>query len=160
MNRADGPWPTEHAPDGAHVHVPNQLDMGAPVENVWAWLVRPDRWSEFYENVRRARIVKGPEPELQLGSTFKWVTFNTPITSTIAAYEPGRHLAWEFSGPLIRGYHYWQLDPTESGCRVVTEETERGLAPRLLSSVITRQMARQHQLWLEGLERVAKAGWP
>jgi uncharacterized protein YndB with AHSA1/START domain len=134
--------------------------MRAPIENVWAWLVRPDRWSEFYGNVRRARIVDGSGPELRLGSVFKWVTFNTPVTSTIAAYEPGRHIAWSFTTPILRGYHYWQLDPTDEGCFVFTEETERGLGAAILSPIITRQMKRQHQNWLEGLERIAASGPP
>jgi hypothetical protein len=134
--------------------------MKAPIENVWAWLVRPDRWSDYYGNVKRARIVDGPGPELELGSVFKWVTFNTPVTSRITAYEPGRHLGWTFTGPLLRGHHYWQLDPTDEGCFVLTEETERGLGPTLLARMITRNMKREHQNWLEGLDRIAQSGPP
>jgi hypothetical protein len=158
--RANDPWPPEHRPDGAAVFAHNELEMKASPEAVWAWIVRADRWSEFYGNAKRVRIVSGEEPELQLGTKFKWVTFNSPVTSTIVACVPGSHLAWEFAAPGMRGYHYWQLEPTDDGCRVVTEETQRGLAAWLLSPFMRSQLARQHQRWLEGLERVALGDRP
>ena len=154
-------WPPGHAPEGAAVFAHNELRMSVPPERVWAWLVRADRWNEYYGNAHWVRIVNGPGPGLAPGTTFKWVTFNAPITSTVIEFEPYTRIGWDFRGLLgARGYHRWLLEPSGDGCRVVTEETQRGWAIRLVAPLMRSQLLKQHQRWLEALERVAAAGEP
>jgi hypothetical protein len=153
-------WPSGCAPAEAALYVKNESSLDAPCDRVWAWLVRPDRWHEYYPNARRVRIVAGTGPELGVGTTFKWMTFWLPLTSRVATCVPGRHLAWEFRGIGIHGCHRWHVNPSGDECRVVTEETQRGFLPSFFSRLIRPKLLRQHDLWLAGLERAAQSGPP
>ena len=47
-----------------------------------------------------------------------------------------------------------------AGCRVITEETQRGFLPSLGRLYIRGALHRNHQAWLEGLARMAATGVP
>ncbi|MCZ6537884.1 MAG: SRPBCC domain-containing protein, partial [Gammaproteobacteria bacterium] len=57
-------------------------------------------------------------------------------------------------------YHAWVLQPSAKGCLVVTEETQHGWLARLGTIFMPNRMHKYHQLWLEGLENKARAGFP
>ncbi|MGL4742837.1 MAG: hypothetical protein ACRCZD_01235, partial [Phycicoccus sp.] len=78
---SDTRWPTGHEPPGADVHVVNTGRSRAAPDEVWSWLVRPDRWSTYYGNARRVRHRSGTWPEVTLGTRFSWVTFGAPVTT-------------------------------------------------------------------------------
>lgn len=63
-------WPVEHRVAGADIHAANRAVSTASPEQVWAWIVRADRWSEIYPNAHRVRHLAGPWPEISLGSRF------------------------------------------------------------------------------------------
>jgi len=153
------PWPDDHRPDRCPVYSHNQLAIAAPLEVVWAYLVRAPRWPEFYSNALRVEIEGGAD-ELALGATFRWTTFRLRVTTTVREFEPRRRLAWFGTGYGSSGYHTWTLDPDPGGCLVVTEETQRGLLPGLGRLYIRRALHRQHQAWLEGLARMSAGGTP
>ena len=44
-------WPRDHRPEGAAIHEANTAIAPVKPEVVWQWLIRPDRWSEYYDNV-------------------------------------------------------------------------------------------------------------
>ena len=46
------------------------------------------------------------------------------------------------------------------GCRVVTEECQNGLVPKLASWYLRPMLVRGHQNWVESLKRVAEGGEP
>jgi hypothetical protein len=52
------------------------------------------------------------------------------------------------------------LEPAGAGCRVLTEETQRGWLPMLARWYLLRMLARGHRGWLEDLRRVAESGDP
>ena len=150
-------WPPGHEPAGADVHAVNVTESSAPPEAVWAWLVRPDRWNAFYGNALRIRHISGPWPELDMGTTFRWITFGAPVTTEVTECEPHARLAWTGHGLGAVGHHAWVLDPTPSGgTRITTEETQRGLAVKLLGPVLRPAMRWQHQRWVEGAARIAE----
>ncbi|WP_344596267.1 fumarylacetoacetate hydrolase family protein [Streptomyces violaceusniger] len=152
-------WPGGHAPDGAALHVVNTATSTAPPEAVWAWLTRPDRWSEYYNNVRRVRHVSGPWPIIALGSTFTWWTFNTRVTTEVTEVEPYERLAWTGHGLGSRGHHAWILTArADGGTGIHTEETQRGAASRLFRPVLVPNMRREHQRWVDELGRRAETG--
>jgi hypothetical protein len=149
-------WPDAHRPAGAAIHEVNTTVARARPEDVWAWLVRPDRWSAYYDNVRDVRPVSGAWPELELGTTFDWVTFRTRVTTTVTECAPHHRLAWTGGGLGSVGHHAWLLTDLGDGrTEIRTEETQRGAASRLLSPVLRRQMRTWHQRWVDGLARVA-----
>lgn len=137
----------------------NELELKAPIENVWAWLLEAPRWREFYANAWRVRI-EGDGPRLGPGTRFRWWTFGVPVLTEVTVFEPQRQLAWLGQGAGSRGFHSWLLEPTPAGCKVVTEETQAGVVVRALAPVLRRGLLYFHQRWMEGLERVAAAGAP
>ncbi|MGL5864010.1 MAG: SRPBCC domain-containing protein [Phycicoccus sp.] len=156
---SDTRWPTGHEPPGADVHVVNTGRSRAAPDEVWSWLVRPDRWSTYYGNARRVRHRSGTWPEVTLGTRFSWVTFGAPVTTEVTDLERPSRLGWTGTGLGARGHHLWVLERTDDGGTVIrTEETQRGTAVRLLGPVLVPTMRRQHQRWVDGLSRVAERG--
>ena len=151
-------WPAGHEPLGAALHEVNTCRSSADPDAIWAWLVRPDHWREFYGNALRVRHRAGPWPELALGTRFSWITFGAPVTTEITELEAPYRLAWTGSGLGSVGHHGWVLTPTEEGCEIRTEETQRGLAVGALAPVAAPIMRRVHQRWVEGAARIAESG--
>jgi hypothetical protein len=153
------PWPDRQRPDRCPVSSHNERLIAAPSDHVWAWLVRAPRWPTFYANAQRVEIEGGGDA-LTAGATFRWTTFHLRVRTTVQEFEPGRRLAWFGTGYGSAGYHTWTLEPVGEHCRVVTEETQRGLLPSLGRLYIRGALHRQHAAWLEGLARVAEGGLP
>jgi Polyketide cyclase / dehydrase and lipid transport len=156
-------WPVGQAPTEAHVYAHNELFIAAAPEVVWAWLVRALRWPSWYPNSWRVRIVDGPE-HLTDGAVFTWITFGLPLTSTVDLAEESRAIGWRWQSRGWRGaafgYHVWLLQPEPPGCRVITEETQRGVLPRLFSPVLAPALRFWHGVWLRRLSRNAVRGLP
>lgn len=151
-------WPAGHDPAGAAVHEVNRCSSSADAEAVWAWLVRPDRWRDFYSNAMRVRHGTGPWPEVGLGTRFSWVTFGAPVTTEVTEFEPPFRLAWTGTGLGSVGHHAWVLTPVATGCEIHTEETQHGRAVGLLAPVLRPAMRHFHQRWVEGAARIAESG--
>ena len=154
-------WPAGHAPRGADVHEVNTAHSGAPADQVWSWLVRPDRWHTYYGNVRDMKHLSGPWPQIELGSRFSWVTFGFPVTTEVTEFEPFQRLAWTGSGRFgARGHHAWLLEEDSAGTIIRTEETQRGLIVRSMRGRLRPAMQREHQRWVDGLALSASSGTP
>jgi len=153
-------WPAGLHPDEAPVYTRNALDISAPPGIVWTWLVRAARWPEWYGNCKNLKFVSEPGPDLKPGTVFEWTTFGVRVRTRVEEFEPPSRLAWLGTGPGARGYHGWLIERTGEGCRVVTEETQRGIVPSLGRWFLQRALLRQHQIWLEGLARLARSGPP
>lgn len=152
-------WPAGHEPAGAAINEVNTGTSHAAPQAVWAWLVRPDRWTAYYGNARRVRHLAGPWPEIALGSRFSWVTFGAPVTTEITEFEPFERLAWTGSGLGSRGHHAWVLTARPGGrTDIYTEETQRGTASKLLSPALAPAMRRMHQRWVDNLAHIAESG--
>lgn len=106
--------------------------------------------------------ILGGETELAPGTKYDRVTVGYLMHLAITEYELGRRLAWK---TVVDGddtgstaYHGWVITPTETGCHVLTEETQQG--PWFLE-VLGHQhpggLYSYHQQWVEGLARAAEA---
>ncbi len=153
-------WPPDLSPGRAHIHARNELFTDVPRERIWPWLVRAARWHELYANCHRLRFVGEPGPDLRPGTRFSWWTFGVPVTTVVRYLVPGERLGWRGEGLGASGYHAWSLEPHAGGTHFVTEETQRGLAPRLLRAALRPGLLHFHQQWLEGLVRAARLGHP
>ncbi|MSO41725.1 MAG: hypothetical protein EXQ70_07540 [Solirubrobacterales bacterium] len=153
-------WPEGHRPEDSAFLAVNELHVDSTVENVWAWLTRPDLWSRFYANARLVRPVSGPWPELELGSRWRWLTFGALITSEVVEIDPGERLAWSAEGLGSKGHHAWIFERRQGGTFIHTEETQRRWGINLVKPLLRPAMTRMHQRWLEGLARVASDGPP
>ena len=151
-------WPAGCEPEGAPIHTYNELEVAASPERVWAWLVRATAWPSYYDNASKVRFADGGGPDLRLGSRFTWRTFNVSVDTTVTELVPNERLAWTGKTVGGGGYHGWVIERTAAGCRVVTEETQRGLVPSLGRWFLRGGLLTQHQRWLEGLKRMAEGG--
>jgi len=153
-------WPDHYKPQNSPVHVRNEMDMTAPQERVWAWLIHAPLWPTWYINSANVKIIEGPGPELGIGTRFRWKTFGVTIMSTVLEYVPNERIAWDAHAFGIDAYHAWVLQPSVKGCYVLTEETQHGGIARLGNLLMPNRMHKFHQLWLEALESKAGSGLP
>jgi hypothetical protein len=64
-------------------------------------------------------------------------------------------LAWSGTGLGAAAYHAWDIEPTPAGCRVSTEETQRGLVPTLARPLLRPLLKYTQEVWLEALKQVS-----
>jgi uncharacterized protein YndB with AHSA1/START domain len=144
-------WPDRYSPQSSPVHVVNELSMAAPPEAVWKGLIRAADWPAYYANASKVVIEDGG-PDLTVGARFTWKTFGVDLKTQVQEFEPNTRIAWLAIAPLLEAYHAWLIEPLAGGgCRVVTEETQHGLAARAGRLVYPGRMEHWHQRWLEGL---------
>jgi uncharacterized protein YndB with AHSA1/START domain len=142
------------------VHVINELEMQAPPEAVWAWLVRAARWPEWYPNSSNVQFLEKPSPDLQKDTVFAWRTFKVNLKSKVCEFVPGERLAWNGRGSGVWVYHAFLIKKTPTGCKVLTEESQYGWRCQLGKIFIPNNMHEKHQIWLERLACQAQTGPP
>ncbi len=153
-------WPERYEPSRCAIHVRNEILIPAPPGPAFAWLIRAAWWPRWYPNARDVVFFEGEPPDLKMGTRFRWKTFGIAIEARVLEFEPPSRIAWDARGLGVDAWHAWLLEPTPEGCRVVTEETQRGWLSRLNSLVFPHRMFRWHQNWLEGLREQATKGAP
>ena len=106
----------------------DSIEIDAPVGNVWNILANINRWPEWNDDIKSAKL----EGKLQPGTVFKWKSGPGTITSTLQAVEPGRLIAWTGQTMGIKAVHIWHLEAKAGKTVVTTEESWDGLPARLL----------------------------
>lgn len=153
-------WPEHYAPEAAPVHVRNSLRIAAPAANVWAWLIRAERWPDWYPNASRVRIRGDRGSDLALDTEFRWRTFGVGIRSRVREFVPESRIAWDGHALGIDVYHAWLIEDRGSESFVVTEETQHGVIARIGAWLMPTRMSDFHQIWLENLAEKAASGKP
>ncbi len=148
-------WPERYATGRAAAHVSNHITIDAPPEKIWPWLVTASAWPTYYPNAKNVQI-DGAAKELSLGVHFTWQTFGLSVSSTVREFVPDERIAWDGFGMLLDVYHAWLIEPRGSGCWVLTEENQNGLAARAQALLMPRRMFKGHRLWLERLKAKAE----
>jgi hypothetical protein len=121
-------WPSQYDPRRSAIYALNDIDVKAPGEVVWRLLIDAHNWSTFYPHAKNVKIVTG-EPMLALGTKYTW-TAGISLVNTVQEFVPRERLAWDSF--LAEGledssaYHGWIITPTDSGCHLLTEETQLG----------------------------------
>lgn len=152
-------WPERYSPGNTAVHISNELEMVASPEVVWAWLVRASRWPEWYPTVSRVAI-DGGGSELTPGAGFSWRIFGVTFSSRVEEFVPHERLAWSAQLEGVDAYHAWLIEKRGTGCRVLTEENQKGWLARLNNLLRPSNTRYYHYLWLEALASRAKEGFP
>ena len=161
-------WPDGYAPASARVYAHNELVIPTSPDRIWEWLVRARQWPHWYPNSWSVKILKRSKRthggQLKSGREFNWITFGLPITATVDQYDKPTTIGWTWRSRGwtggASGYHIWLIEPQQSRCRVVTEETQRGPLPSLLRFVLQPALHFSHQLWLRRLSKNAIGGLP
>jgi Polyketide cyclase / dehydrase and lipid transport len=150
-------WPPGFGPGHSPVHARNEIAIEAPPDRVWRWLIRAANWPAWYANSRDVEFLSGTPPDLAPGTKFRWKTFGATVTSRVLVFDAPRELGWDARG-VLQAYHAWEIAPEGSGCRVITEECQRGILPRLAWWYLRPMLERGHQSWIESLKARAEAG--
>lgn len=150
-------WPVGNTPAASRVFAQNVIDVMAPPEVVWSLLIDCVQWPQWYRHCSEVSILRGG-PLLGADSKFRFKTLNLHFEPEVTACVPQRMLVWHAKGPLgASGAHAWYIERTERGCRVVTEETQRGILSLLLGWHTQKLLLTVHQDWLEGLKTLAES---
>ena len=152
-------WPDEYSAQNTRVHISNELEIPAPAEVIWAWLVRAPFWPEWYPAVKGVAI-EGGAAELGPGTRFTWRIFGVTLSSRVEEFVPHERLAWSAQFEGVDAYHAWLIERRTSGCRVLTEENQKGWLARLNNLLRPSNTRYYHYLWLEALGERAKGGYP
>ncbi|QCB43284.1 SRPBCC domain-containing protein [Sphingomonas sp. PAMC26645] len=154
-------WPEAFDPKTSAIYALNDIDVAAPPEVVWKLLVDAENWSDYFPPEDQVKILSD-EHELQLGTRYSRVTVGFPMSLVVTESVPGQRLAWsttvdgDHTGSSA--YHGWVITPTDTGCHLLTEETQQG--PFFLEELGRKNpgaLYRYHQNWVEELKRAAEA---
>ncbi|MDN8617526.1 SRPBCC domain-containing protein [Variovorax ginsengisoli] len=154
-------WPTRYDPRRSAIYALNDIDVKAPPEVVWQLLVDAERWSNYFPPEDQVRILTG-ETALGLGTHYSRVTVGFPMSLIVTECAPLRRLAWATTVDGDKtgssAYHGWVITPTETGCHVLTEETQQGVFfLEELGRKHPGALYRYHQDWVERLAHAAEA---
>jgi hypothetical protein len=147
----------EHTP----VHARNEIVTAAPPRQVWKWLCRAERWPQWYSNCSWLKFPDNDGPDLKQDTHFVWRTFGAKVRSQVLVFDPMRQIGWDAFAIGLKAYHGWIIEPLENGgCRIVTEETQKGPVVSAGRWYLRRALLREHQNWLESLSTAAVKGSP
>ena len=150
-------WPAGHAPSSAVVFAHNTVEIAAAPQKVWALLTDCVAWPRWYRHCSNVSILKGG-PRLQRGSKFRFRTLRTDFEPEVTTAQPARLLIWTANGPAgTSGAHAWLIEPTPRGCRVVTEEAQKGLLLHVVGRRLQAELLTNHEDWVQSLKRLAEA---
>lgn len=131
----------------ADVFATSEGMIGASVEVVWDLLADIESWPQWNPDIKTATL-EGP---LANGTVFRWKAGPGTITSRLRSVERPIRISWEGRTLGIDAEHTWELDNSGSGTIARTEESWRGLLPRLLRGPARRMLQRSLDASLEYL---------
>lgn len=148
-------WPDDAHPSESRIYGYNEIRCALAPADIWPVLIRAAEWPEWYGNCKRMDI-DGGGVDLADGTRFHWTTFGVRVHTVVTEFEPPTRLTWSGRAPGSTGAHGWVIEATDDGCRIVTEEVQRGLIPFIGAWYLRPGLLKQHKLWLRGL--VTRAG--
>jgi hypothetical protein len=153
-------WMAGFEPENSSVYARNEIAIDAAPERVWRWLIRAAKWPEWYSNSANVSFIRGNPPDLALDTEFRWKTFGATVTSRVIVFDHPHELGWDARG-VLKAHHGWLIEPDgRGGCRVITEECQKGIVPKIAWWYLRPMLVRGHQDWVGSLKRVAEGGEP
>ena len=149
-------WPPGHSPASAVVFTHNSVEVRASPERVWSVLIDCIAWPSWYKHCSDVSLIEGGSL-LQAGRVFRFKTLQHYFEPKVVTFEPCQMLVWSAKGPAgTSGSHAWYIEPTQVGCRVVTEEVQKGLLLLILGSRVRAQLLSSHEDWVQSLRKMAE----
>lgn len=152
-------WPALYEPKKATFFVSNQIEIAAPPQRVWDILIDMERWQDWYAGASNVRLTSSSDGKLTTNAQFSWTIMDLDFVSTVKEFEPPFRLSWESRKSTIQGYHAWLLIPTETGTRVVTDESQFGILAWLQGIFVPTKLSKLHDTTLERIKERAEAGY-
>ncbi len=98
-------------------------------------------WPQYGHGKTKVQILNGDGIELKKGTVFRWRSRALHFDCTVVEYIDNQRIAWKGKCGGVHMYHAWVLQPTEEGCVVQTESTQRGGLTWLTRFFYTRDSA-------------------
>ena len=150
-------WPAGQSPASARVFTHNSVDIKASPQQVWSLLIDCVAWPRWYEHCSDVSVLNSGTA-LQAGARFRFKTLGRYFEPEVVTFEPCRMLVWSAKGPAgTSGSHAWYVEPTATGCQVITEEAQKGLLLLLLGPRIRAELLALHEDWVQSLKKLAEA---
>lgn len=82
-------WPEGYLPGMTDNYVSNEIIVrGLQAKQVWPLVNRPALWPSYYGNAADIVFHDEAEPELRLGTRFRFTTFGFPVEAEVTEHEP------------------------------------------------------------------------
>lgn len=146
-------WPANYEPSKSKFYVHNEIEINAKPEIVWAYLIDALKWQSWYKGAQNVSFIEPTDTVLNSKSVFIWETMGLKFQSTIMEFEPNRLLTWESKKKSIQGYHGWLIVATEKGCKVITDESQKGWLTFFEKTFQGKKLKRLHDVWLAELKK-------
>jgi len=149
-------WPPQYTPASSIVFAQNSIDVAATPEKVWSLLIDCVRWPSWYKYCSDVSLLRGG-PLLSARSKFRFKTLGLYFEPEIETFKPFETLIWSAKGPAgTRGAHAWYIDRKAGGCRVITEEAQKGLLLAFIGARTQHRLLTSHEEWLRALKALAE----
>lgn len=149
-------WPAEYEPANAKFFVHNEIEIAAQPEVVWNILIQATDWPRWYKGAKNVRPINTQDTLLNASSVFSWETMGLSFVSTIKEFVPNKRLSWESKKKSIQGYHAWLIIPTNTGCKLITDESQHGWLTFFEKLFQPKKLYKLHNVWLAEIKKKAE----
>ncbi|MEM6840772.1 MAG: SRPBCC domain-containing protein [Bacteroidota bacterium] len=150
-------WPQAYQPIEAKFFVHNEIEIKSSPEVVWNILIQAETWPEWYEGASDVNVQNATSGILTESSVFTWQTMGLNFTSSVKEFTPPGRLSWESEKKNIKGYHAWLVIPTDTGCKLITQESQYGWLTFFEKTFQPKKLQRLHDVWLAAIKEKAES---
>ena len=156
MDKEATVYPAKFDPANSPIYIRNEIEVNSSPEKVWFWITNAKSWHAWYRNASRVIILNQYGDFLMARTKFLWKTFGSRIVCDVTEFVPNHQIAWTSKGRGVQAYQIWTVLPTSNGCKVVTEETQKGWRCKLGKMLRPNRVHNYHEIWLQGLKSKAE----
>lgn len=149
-------WPEKFNPKLSDFYVHNEIEINATPQQVWLLLIEAKQWINWYDGIQNIKFEDSTQQDLAKDSKVFWNSMGQSLNNTVTEFVPYERLAWTFEEANIQGHHAWLIIPTETGCKVITDESQTGKLAKLQKIFLPRKLMKQHDKWLRLLKKEAE----
>ena len=150
-------WPKGYEMNKTEFYIHNKIEIAAPPEIVWNILIRAEEWPEWYIGMENVEVVNSETGIIDGKVSLAFNTMNRDFVAEVIEYQPYKRLSWETIHPKMMGVHAWIILPTETGCLVITDESQYGTLARLQKIFLPNKLRKLHDIWLREMKLKAEA---
>jgi hypothetical protein len=130
----------------------DEIEVAAPAEVVWQTLTDFQEWPRWNKAVKSLSM----DGDVTPGSTFRWKSGSSTLTSTIQRVEPPRLILWTGKTMGIDAVHVYRLSGGAGRTHVNTEESWQGLLVTVLRGRLQRTLDKSVAEGLQALKAEAE----
>jgi hypothetical protein len=151
-------WPEGFRADQASAGGFAVREVDAPADAVFAWIRRVDLHPEFYGGLRAVRRVGGAWPQLDKGSSLRFLVGTTyvPYVKVLKCDPVERSFAWGGNLPGISVCHAFSVVPIDEHRSLIrSDEQWAGPIAKATSLLTTPQIQKVQTQWAEAITLAA-----